>query len=407
MTRRGAQVIDWLDRHGARVACAAAALVFVAGAAVSLALPASLRYWDEREYLDLAQVLCDSGRFSHDGTTPSVFRPPGYPALLSLMLALGAPLGALRAANYALLAGTILVVHALARRVAGGAAAAVAAVVLALYPASLYTAAFLYPQTLAGLLLAGAIALVARREPPRAAHGAAAGALLGALILSVPIFAASAAMLAACVAWSHRRRAARCLLPMIAATVVLVGAWSLRNRAAVGAPVFVAANGGLNLLLGNNENARPDAGVDVDIERYRREARGLGPVEEDALYRRRAVEWIQGHEGAAAWLYARKVAHYFAVREPQSTGGAGGLAATAVMLLSYGPLLLSLAVRVLSLRRDPAGPTELPLLVVYLGNALVMAVFFTRIRFRVPLDALLVAAAVPFALRRLPAPALR
>src|SRR6202042_1058688 len=110
--------------------------------------------------------------------------------------------------------------------------------------------------------------LMARPEPPRWRDGLGAGILLGALVLSVPIFVSSVALIAATTAWSHRRAALQSVAPMTAAAALIIGAGSARNAAALGTPVFVSTNSGITLLLGNSEDTRPDSGVNVDIRRY-------------------------------------------------------------------------------------------------------------------------------------------
>lgn len=61
------------------------------------------------------------------------------------------------------------------------------------------------------------------------------------------------------------------------------------------------------------------------------------------------------------------------------------------MLVTYYPLLALMLLRLMLRRRVPVSPFEGYLLALYLLGALVQAVFFTRIRFRVPFDLLLIA----------------
>jgi hypothetical protein len=61
------------------------------------------------------------------------------------------------------------------------------------------------------------------------------------------------------------------------------------------------------------------------------------------------------------------------------------------MLLGYGVLTSILAVRLVLVRRDPLSSLEVLLLALYLGGAMAYALYFTRIRFRLPFDWLLVA----------------
>jgi hypothetical protein len=61
------------------------------------------------------------------------------------------------------------------------------------------------------------------------------------------------------------------------------------------------------------------------------------------------------------------------------------------MLLGYGVLFGLLVVRLALVRRIPLSALEVLLLALYLGAGLAYAVYFTRIRFRLPFDWLLIA----------------
>jgi len=56
--------------------------------------------------------------------------------------------------------------------------------------------------------------------------------------------------------------------------------------------------------------------------------------------------------------------------------------------VSYYPLLLLALLRLLLYRRWPLRPTEKLIAITIVVNVLLLAVFFTRLRFRVPLDGL-------------------
>jgi hypothetical protein len=173
--------------------------------------------------------------------------------------------------------------------------------------------------------------------------------------------------------------------------VPLVG-WGIRNDARLGSFVPVSTNGGVNLLLGNNENTTPTSGVEVDISRYEAEARRrhLDEVETDRFYREEALDWITGNPRSAAALYVGKLANFFnfrsnVVSESQQSGLTDLLGA-----LTYYPLLILFIVRLARFRNLPLVRGEGLLASSYLAYALSAAVFFTRVRFRVPVDQLMI-----------------
>lgn len=174
-------------------------------------------------------------------------------------------------------------------------------------------------------------------------------------------------------------------------TLLVVSPWTIRNHRTFHQVIVVSANSGINLLLGNSENAGPNSGTNVDIERYLDEALHLPEVERDVLYKRRAVEWIVGHPGEALRLYVLKVVNYFNYRNQLATHSESSTARDLIVMLSYYPLLLAALMRLLLWRRYPLSFTEWLCYGLYFSNAFVSAIFFTRIRFRLPFDALLIA----------------
>ena len=78
------------------------------------------------------------------------------------------------------------------------------------------------------------------------------------------------------------------------------------------------------------------------------------------------------------------------------TGGAASRVTDVLLLLTYSPLLLLFVLRWLLFRTYPPSPLERVFALAYVANALLSALFFTRIRFRVPFDALLICAVAMF-----------
>jgi hypothetical protein len=383
--------LAWLEARAPWLVAALAAGLFVAGSLYAVRLGPELPYWDEREYVELAEGLLERGEFGLAGDR--AFRPPLYPALLALLLQLGASVTVLRVANFALLAGSAVLLYALARRTSGlrlGGLLAAAGILG--YPVLVYAAGKLYPQTLAGFLWLLALLLLLRPAPLPTRRALAAGLTYGLLVLTVPTFLPLLGLLLLWSLWQAGWRALRPGVLVVAATLAVMAPWTLRNDAVLGHWVPVSTNSGVNLLLGNSEHARPELGTNVDISRYHEQAAGLGEVERDRVYRDAALAWIRENPRAALELYAAKCLQYFAFSEQLATAQEASSLRTLLMAATYLPLL-ALALGPLGLRRRQASAAELALAGLYLANGLLMAVFFTRIRFRLPLDLMLLALA--------------
>lgn len=399
------RVWEWLDRRADRVAFAAAGVVLLVGGGLSVALGSTLTYFDERLYLRYADGIARHGAYTIDGVDPSAWRPPGYPMLLGVLRWLGAGVVGLRLAGVVLLALSVLGVHALGRRIFGPAAGALAAVLTAAYPLLVYTAASLYPQVQALALLVGALlaalAALEARGRRRWLLAVLAGLASGALVLTVPTYAPALVLLLGWLALRGRaRRGAAVALVVLATALVLPGAWAARNAARLHAFVPVSTNDGLNLLLGNNPGATPTSGSDADISRYAGDPvlGGLSEVRQAERFRAEAVRWIGDHPAQAAWLYVGKLANNFNFRNDYATAGSGSRVRDAVGAATYLPVLLLFLVRVaLGLtRRVPFRRVEPLLVAIVLVTPLAIAVYFTRLRFRVPLDPLMIVVVAGF-----------
>jgi hypothetical protein len=155
--------------------------------------------------------------------------------------------------------------------------------------------------------------------------------------------------------------------------------------------VPIASNGGYNLLVSYSPNAGVRTGSNVDIGPYQAHAdsRHLSEGQTDHYFRDEALHWIGDHPAKAAALYAGKNLDYFAPFDDLWTRQQSSVAKNVVAAATYLPFLALLVLRLALWRRFPPGWLEKLLIAVYLIGAPVAAVFFTRVRFRVPADPLL------------------
>ncbi len=392
----------WLDaarRHPHRTVGALATFAFLVGGAVAVHTGSTLGYSDEQDYVELARNLADGLGFSANGRTPTAFRPPAWPSAIAVVDFFGGGIVANRFVGVAFFSAAVVALYALVKRIAGNDAGLLAAAILTCYPLSLYTATTLYPESLAMLLvtvgvLAAVIADTAEESLPRLGWAAAAGACFGVLGLTAPAYLVVAAIVVVWLLWRRcsLRRIALLAAPLVIVLSLPLLAWGLRNESQLGSFIPVSTNGGLNLLLGNNPNATPTTGVDADIAEYIETVgrRGYDEVETDHYYREQAIDWITDNPGSAAKLYVGKLANFFnyrsnVVSDSQQSGLTDALGA-----ITYYPLLLLFVLRLAMYRRVPLARGEGLLAFSYLGYALTAAVFFTRIRFRVPVDQLMI-----------------
>ncbi len=396
--RAGARGGSHLDREFVLVALICL-LAFLIRLAYVLTLQPRLFWFDGEHYSRLATGLLEHGTYLNVRGRTSAYWPPGYPLFMAAVYALfGVNIVAVRVAQCLIGAGTVAVVHRIARRVLDRTGARLAALATALYPLFIYSAGADMPVTLQIALIAGGVLLTlvaVERSSVRAALGAG---LLGAWATLVAGSALPAFLLFALwMAWNRDGAARRghsrslrlalaCLLPI----VVIVGAWTIRNQQAFGRPVLVSTNGGYNLWLGNHPGVKASTGNRNEVPGMEEEAARIWslPGDEatrDSAFTRRAFEYIAADVPRFLRLSLSKSLELWALYQRPMTEDRPRLGLEMLAsLLSYGLLLpFALVWLFVSL---PRSRVALLVLLLFLVYSLVHAVILSKVRFRLPLD---------------------
>ena len=269
------------------------------------------------------------------------------------------------------------------------------------YPVLLYLAGTLYPQTLQSCLLIATIWLLGRTRPdaPLWVH-ALPGVTFGLMVLTTPLVLLLAPIV---LLWQVFTGCARIQQAAMTASMMLllVGSWSIRNYVAFHAFIPMATNGGHNLLSGNSDKTTYDqlSGTISVSDAVVRELEGKGEVERDRILAREAWMNIRANPGRTLQLYGQKFLYWFHYRNELASdvvikGGASDVPSrlrNTVMFLTYVPLLSLLIVRLFLIRRFPLSDIEVLMIALYLAAGMAYAIYFTRIRYRLPFDWLLIA----------------
>lgn len=363
-------------------------LVIITAVCYALTLKGNFTYTDEAEYFAIASNLLHHHGYSLDGVHPTAYRPPGYPAALVPILAIHQSVRLAKAINLILWIGAALLTAHIAAVLYGSTAASVALLLVLLYPVSLYTAGTLYPQALTSFLFLVSISVQFRRTTHSLLKEAfLQGLIFSFLIVSVPLYAANLAVFMAFQTFQETKGIRKAIVTCLVA-VLVIELWSLRNYSVFGQFVF-ASNSGINLLLGNSPLTGPNSGTNVDADAIAPEAAGLPEIQRDLALKKHAVEWIKGHPLEFASLFVKKLVNWFNYRNQLRTRGESTRFRDLVMAFSYYPLL-ALALILPFVKRGRISKPEYYLYFSYGAAALAYAFFFTRIRFRVPFDYLLI-----------------
>lgn len=283
---------------------------------------------DSARYLEHAQRLLAGEGYVNRHHVRSAFTPPGYPFFLAgglwlsgdsihFVLLVQAVLGALCAVL------TFLVgVRLFELRIA-----ATAGILLAVSPTAIVYTGELLTEVLTTFLMFAFFWLVQgiatqqqRPDAPLWLTAFGAGLLLGAALLVRP------AVLAFCVGigiwwllWKPAALRSKWLLAVGLAlgVMVIVAPWSARNYLVFDRFVPFATNGGYNLMLGNNPQARAGGWMSLEIEN---ELQKMNEVDAEQLARKLAVDWMKEHPVDYAKLSLRRALNWLSV-EPDYIPG--------------------------------------------------------------------------------------
>jgi hypothetical protein len=397
-----------------------------AALALAVRLAFAFLYWvgeplnhDEREYIQGALSVAASQGFEYGAEADAALGPvrfpraPLYPLALALLSLIAGPevfIPTVRAVQCVLGSLAVVVMAAIARRLAGSRAAVATAAIGAIHLPLAWMPAFILSETLySALALAGVLVLVPRAQESRTRASrwrvVAGGVLAGLAALTRPIHLAVIAITA--VLLVPRRRVGAAMLFLVAAAAV-IGPWTVRNVLVYHRLVLIAPIGGVNFWIGNHPLAVGDGDlaanprIALDNRRFRAEHPGLREAQLEPLYYREALRTIAEAPGRWLLLLARKAWYSIVPTGPSYALHSWRYRAASV---AWWVLLLPFAVAGYA-RLLGAGRPAWPVLALAAGSLAAGLVFFPQERYRIPaLDPVaVIGAAAWWALRTSGAP---
>jgi len=374
-----------------RLAAGLCILLFLIAALLSIHSGDTLRFLDEKEYHTLAENLLNAKGYINLYGNPTAYRPPGYPFILTGIYAIWHRPLAGKLINALVLSLTAWLLASLAFQNENKAKWMVPLLMIC-YPILVFTASTLYAQTMSLFSLAAFLAVFFHFEK-KMWWNILAGLLYGILLLITPsfiLFLPVFILYRFFTGESNLKKKFWLSALVVFGTMIIITPWIVRNTMFTHKFMFISANSGENLLYGFSEKTTPNSGPNVDISQYVEGAQGLNEAERDKYFREEALTWIKQNPGRAVRLYILKVLNYFNYRNDLGTGSQANGLRDLIMFVTYFPLLLLAVIRLFFIKRLFLTRLELILYIVYFGNAFLSAIFFTRIRFRLPFDALLI-----------------
>lgn len=328
--------------------------------------------------------------------------PPAFPLFLAgVFKVFGVGLTQAVAAQLVVGAATAVLVYYLARHYFGNKTAVIAAAIFAVHPIYVWTSRVVLSETLATFLVAAALLAYARASRGSAAYAVVTGLLLAAAALCRSSLLVVALVLTAGLAfyrmggWAVR---ARTVALVAAAFLALTGLWTYRNYRVFGAFIPSTLNAGQVLYEGNMRLAEGDVPTSVELRRSAEFDERLGPhwgtpgadLEYDRFYREKASELLERYRMRFVRSLPGRFVHFFS-----PAPSARKKVAFTVWIVIGGLLTVAAWAGVLLFRR-PASRT-FALLAPVLTVALTHVVLKPLLRFRVPVEFILIIYAAAFA----------
>ena len=256
-------------------------LIFLGGFALRAAFllfePPTFPVGDERTYLTWGATYLPSGRV---GFSPFrmhlIFHPPLYPYFIAGLQSLPGGLAVVQWVQVALSALLVPAVGRVGARAFGERTGLVAAGITAAFPELVWFAPHFWSETVMLFLLWWAFERLLEADASgRARPAAVAGVLLGLTALTRETVLYFAPLAALWLAWkpSHPRGRRRAVV-FLAAVVLAVAPWTIRNWIVFRTFIPISTSSGLNLWQGNTGLTREEVyeeygSVDGRIDQYR------------------------------------------------------------------------------------------------------------------------------------------
>ena len=340
---------------------------------------------DEVHWDGAARAYWLSGLSHSDSGT---YRPPLFPLTLAALYGLaGHHILLARLVQVAIGTLTCLIFFALGRQLGDERVGLVAALMGALYPMFVFFSGILMAEAMfTGLLVLTLWLAVSweRRDTP--ANSLLLGGIIGLASLCKPVMLAWLPLLLAGWLWRGAGKWRSRTIVFAAAAIVILP-WTARNAALTGHLVPISSNVGMNLLIGHEPEAMGSYRGEVD---YFALARGLAPqvddpVDLDHAMTRQVLAWTVAEPLRFVALALRKFKIFWS---PIPSEDSALLAI--VGLFSSGPLMVLGWAGAWRLRDRPEIWNVVTLAIAL---SLVHMIFFAHARFRLPVDAALIAPA--------------
>jgi 4-amino-4-deoxy-L-arabinose transferase-like glycosyltransferase len=354
-------------------------------------------FWvDEQDYLSLSQTIVDGNGYVDADGQPTAFRPIGYPLFLSALRLIGfESLDGFRIVQCVVGAATAYVIYLLTVLLFSELAGILAALFYSIYPYFIFLPGTILASTwFSFILVITTYILVKGLRLENNKLIACGGLLLGYATLVRP---SAFVLIVPVIVWLfintlNLKSFIRYSTLLVVTLVVVIAPWIVRNYIQIGVFNF-STNGGRNLWLGNNQKTTSYSGSNMSPtkELELKLSTAKSEVETDRLYGDAAIEFIKTNPRHVVKLFFQKAFYFWRLDPSPTTEGYVSLNKLHMWMsvLSFGPILILALVGFAQFPLETKKMVSLFLLYGIMFTVL-HAVYFPKVRFRLPIDQFLI-----------------
>ena len=344
-----------------------------------------LHYGDEFTYYKIATSLTNGEGFSLNGE-PTAIVSPAYPTFLALATTFSKSILWLKLLQAILASLGVILIYNFTKQLTGSISARIAALAYAIYPPISYLSAVLYPQLLGSLwiLVIFYLWLLWKNRKISIEKAFLWGILIGIGLSLIPML-----LIIAIIPSYQILRRPSTIASALAGIILILAPWTARNAIKFNRFIPLSTVGWANLWAGNCEYTTPSSG---SFPIYRTsEGKYLQSLPLDQSikeYRKRVLNYIFKHPARVIYMYPLKFINFWRpYPKPITKTKASSVKYKIIFAVSYLILLLfAIKGMILNWSRSEIKAIVFSMLLFAAGYA----IFFTRVRFRLPAEVLLI-----------------
>jgi len=353
-----------------------------------------LVYGDEFQYIKIAKNLIHNGFYGLDA--PDAYRPPLYSFFIAALFFISHDSIVFAKIIQAIVGGIALIfLFGIGEIIFDKRISLLAGALYAFYPLLIYLTTALFPQTILCFLLFGSVYILLKiRNDNNILLFLSGGIFIGLIFLLVPpyaflfLFFIYYAIIGKTI---NFKKIILNIIMLFFSTSIFVLPWLIRNNKLTGQIGYIADTGILNLWLGNNPTAKAQHFTISPEAYYGKEYKLMLKIKQINFLKNESFYWIKTNPIKFFKISIHKFLKFYSPYGMSTNPKGAKMGMHGIIIaISYIPILfLGIISVVLSTTKHMKNSCFLMLFIFFI-TGFIYSLFITSIRFRIPLDGLMI-----------------